>query len=248
MDQDILAYLKEQSIHRLLYLINDADNYDPGVGEAAKNELLDRGYSEAEIALFLANQNEPVEREQGGPLDAIWLKNKTMRSAGGLLLFSVFLLIIFLLKTVFQYAWFHFQYGAEFGFELSFFNLFLPLSLAAFSAYSIWKLLPIAWYLGQIFSYLLIFLSIYRLYRLFYDYHLKSLRDFMPTAAELDLNLLFNLLFELFVAVFVLSQVHRRENTEQFGIAIKGRRSKAILIPLSIFALLFIAYLTGVLR
>lgn len=248
MDQDILDYLKEQGVHRLLYLINDEDNYGPGVGEAARKELLGRGYSEEEISDFLAHQQDIQPLKEGGPLDAIWLKNSTMRSAKGLLLFSVFLLIAFILKTVFQYAWYHFQYGAEFSFELSFFNLFLPLSLAAFASYSIWKLLPLGWYIGQVFSYTLIFLSLHRLILLFYNYHLASLRDFSTVNAQVDLNLLFNLLFELFLAIFVLIQIHRQENIEQFGIVSKGRLLQSILIPLSIFVVLLMVYLMGILR
>jgi len=202
MKEDFKAYMSSQSDSRLLQLIEDASNYDRNAIEAAKNELIERGTSAAELEDFESGKRDAANQiTESDALDSIWMKYKKNQTAQGLLLLLVLLLVFQIIRTVISIAFIHYSTGQDFGFIFSFYHIFLPLIGALFTAYSLWKLLPIAWIAAHLYFWIIIGNSVIELLN---SYSEES-SSFMGIIQNLSLNTILDVLIVIFL-IYLLNQ------------------------------------------
>ncbi len=241
MSENYSDYMKSQAESRLIQIIRDAENYSPGVADAAKIELLSRGLTEADIET-LEVLDEDAAVESSDALDSVWLKYKKSKTASGLLLLLVLLLVLQILRTVFNYGFIHFNSDEKFGFITSLCFIFLPLITATFSAYSIWKLQRIGWIMAHGYAWLVIGSRVYQ-------FVLLNLSDARNASGgwleQIPLALKLETAADMIILGFVLVLLNGPKNIERFKVDKSMKRLAYLLLPLAVLILFYSLHSIG---
>lgn len=234
--------MEEQTDSRLLKILKDGSEYAEGVADAAKEELLSRGFSEEALAEFISTDpafQNPTPGDENSPLDFIWTQYHKDKTAKGMLLMVVFLLIFSVLKTLLVYAVLHYRYGQGFSFEVSLLHIFLPMALSAFSAYTIWKLASAGWFTALLFAYGTLVRIVIELFMIFSDPFLSE------QGASLWINEGAKVGLDGFIALFIIVQLSKPVHRQLLGVPYNLARTTLILLPLLSALVVTLVYFFG---
>ena len=233
--EDYGDYMKAQGESRLIQIVRDGAHYHVGVKEAAEAELLGRGISNDELELLIARPLDEAVLSDSEPLDALWTKYRASRTASGWLLLLVILLAFQVVRIVLSYAVIHFSTGQDFGFQVSFFKLFLPMVSAVFAAYTLWKLQAIGWVVAHFAAWVFLanqvyaYVSVLRMNRYHEEFGVE------PLPFQFSFDLLLDVLLGLFILVFLNLTKQQR----QLGVRRIHRSIGWIWAPLAIGLLFY---------
>lgn len=233
--------MKSQAESRLIQIIRDAENYSLGVADAAKEELLNRGLTEKDLEK-LESLDEDADIESSEALDSVWLKYKKSKTASGLLLLLVLLLVFQILRAVFSYGFIHFNTDEKFGFITSLCFIFLPLVTATFAAYSIFKLQRIGWLMAHVYAWLLIGARVYQCILIHSAFGGNSASSWLN---QIPFSLKVDIVTELLILSFLLNLLNGSKNIKLFKVDKSMKRIGYFLLPLAVLILFYSLHSMG---